>query len=118
MITKDARLYLMAGDDNLIEIVSQLVKRSQYRLTLHARSEMDADGVFTEELQAALCADNCEVIEDYPEDPRGHSHLILAWIVKGGPLHVCCAVHEDELVIITVYRPSEHRWSEDWRQRK
>jgi len=49
------------------------------------------------------------MLEDYPEDPRGHSHLILGF-AGGRPVHVVCAVHEQTLVVITIYRPSPERW--------
>lgn len=88
------------------------------RLTLHAREEMNADTISTSMLINALCADSSEIIEDYPEDRRGHSHLILAWDQEGRPIHVCSAVHEGALVIITVYRPHADLWQADWRTRK
>ena len=101
----------------MIEDIQQRAARGGYRLTLHARQEMDAEGLSTEALLRALMAPGGEVIEDYPDDPRGHSCLALIWLDAASPLHVCCAVHEDLLVIITVYRPSEARWTQDWRRR-
>jgi hypothetical protein len=58
-----------------------------------------------------------EVIEDYPEDPRGHSCLMLGFGDGGRALHVCCAPKEEYLAIITAYVPDEHEWSEDFRVR-
>jgi len=31
-----------------------------------------------------------EIIEDYPEDVRGHSCLMLGFSHKGRPIHVVC----------------------------
>lgn len=58
-----------------------------------------------------------EVIEDYPEDVRGHSCLILGLGDRGRPVHVVCAPKEDYLAMITAYLPDEHEWSEDFRAR-
>jgi len=102
----------------MIGVLRQLVRAGRYRLTLHARSEMDHKGVSTGELISALLAQACEIIEDYPDNSRGHSHLLVGWTPDGNPLHICCAVHEDCLVIITVYRPDETLWAEDWRTRR
>ncbi len=59
---------------------------------------MDEDNVSTAELVEAMLAPNAEIIEDYPDDQRGHSHLVLGPSATGKVLHICCAVHEDCLV--------------------
>ena len=58
------------------------------------------------------------VIEDYPEDVRGHSCLILGSGDGGRPIHVVCAPKSDYLAIITAYLPDLARWEADWRTRK
>ena len=58
-----------------------------------------------------------EVIEDYPEDVRGHSCLLLGRGVEGRPIHVVCSPKEDYLAIITAYLPDELEWSSDFRVR-
>jgi len=58
-----------------------------------------------------------EVIEDYPDDPRGHSCLMLGVGEEGCAIHVCYAPKEDYLAVITAYLPDEHEWSEDFRMR-
>jgi len=87
-------------------------------MTVHARHEMDADRIGTDDMLHAISLPSSEIIEDSPDDPRGHSMLVLAWTNALEPIHVCCAVHEETLIIITVYRPSEMRWHQDWRARK
>lgn len=79
---------------------------------------MDIDEVSTDEVVGAITALNSEIIEDYADDPRGHSHLLLVWLARGDPIHICCAVHGGELIIITVYRPDAMQWNADWRTRK
>lgn len=78
---------------------------------------MDADGITTAALTEALVGPTSEIIEDYPDDPRGHSHLVLCQVELENPLHVCCAMHENEVIIITVYVPNPEKWSDDWRTR-
>ena len=58
-----------------------------------------------------------EVIEDYPEDARGHSCLMLHSL-QGRPVHVVCSPKVDYLAIITVYVPDPASWSTDFRQRR
>jgi hypothetical protein len=102
----------------MIDALRQLAQAARIRITLHARSEMDADLVSTDDLVLGLAAPTSDIIEDYPDDPRGHSHLVLAWLPAGKPIHVCCAIHEETLVVITVYRPDAARWYPDWRTRR
>jgi hypothetical protein len=58
-----------------------------------------------------------EVIEDYPEDARGHSCLILGRGRGGRPIHVVCAPKSDYLAIITAYLPGAAEWEGNFRQR-
>lgn len=60
---------------------------------------------------------NGDVIEDYPEDVRGHSCLVLGTDEVGSPIHVVCAPKEEYLAIITAYRPNPEQWSSDFRLR-
>lgn len=54
-----------------------------------------------------------EVIENYPEDARGHSCLILGIDDEKRPIHVVCSPKNEYLAIITVYLPDEDIWSDD-----
>ena len=59
-----------------------------------------------------------EVIEDYPEDPRGHSCLLLGEGTDHRQLHVVCAPKGEYAAIITAYLPSRDQWEDDMRTRK
>ena len=54
------------------------------------------------------------IIEDYPEDARGHSCLLLGTGDGGRPIHVACSPKDDYLAIITTYLPDEYRWSDNF----
>lgn len=62
--------------------------------------------------------DQGEIIEDYPEDKRGHSCLMLGTDTEGKSIHVVCAPKKEFLVIITAYRPSETEWKSGFRKRR
>ncbi|WP_422880214.1 DUF4258 domain-containing protein [Methylomarinovum caldicuralii] len=57
------------------------------------------------------------MIEDYPEDARGHSCLMLGRGVDGRPIHVVCAPKDEYLAVITAYIPDGKQWSKDFRVR-
>ena len=84
----------------------------------HALDEMNAPGdlITPEEIRAAIF--ERDVIEDCPEDARGHSCLMLGYGLDGRPIHVVCSPKDAYLAIITVYLPDEQRWEADWKTRK
>lgn len=58
-----------------------------------------------------------EVVEEYSEDARGHSCLLLGFGNEERPIHVVCAPKEDYLAVITAYLPDECEWSDDFKTR-
>jgi Domain of unknown function (DUF4258) len=58
-----------------------------------------------------------EVIEDYPEDARGHSCLMLGFGRDHQAIHVVCAPKDEYLAIITAYLPDPTQWTADFRER-
>ena len=58
-----------------------------------------------------------EIVEDYPEDARGHSCLMLGFGEGGRAIHVICSPKDEYLAIITAYLPDRDEWSGDFRVR-
>ncbi len=59
-----------------------------------------------------------QLVEDYPEDPRGHSCLLLGFEEpSNAPIHVVCSPKDEYLAIITTYRPNSEQWSENFQRR-
>ncbi len=65
----------------------------------------------------AVIIERGEIIEDYPDDPRGPSSLLLGRESEKRPIHVVCAPKEHYLAIITAYLPEPAEWSDDFRRR-
>jgi hypothetical protein len=84
----------------------------------HAVNQMNSPEpmISTREVRAVVIRGT--VIQDYPEDARGHSCLMLGWGDKDRPLHVVCAPKPDYLAVITTYLPSPEQWELDWRTRR
>jgi uncharacterized protein DUF4258 len=59
-----------------------------------------------------------ELIEDYPNDPRGPSCLMLGFGERRRAVHVVCSPKDEYLAIITAYLPDPGQWSEDYRRRR
>jgi hypothetical protein len=61
----------------------------------------------------------CEVIEKYIDDKPYPSFLVLGYENedKLKPIHVVFAKNDEEIIIITAYRPDKKKWSNDYKQR-
>jgi hypothetical protein len=104
------------SDQFLLTVQEAAGKRVLY--LPHALDAMNApvDLITVEEVRTVVLEG--EIIENYPEDVRGHSCLMLGRGVLGRPIHVVCSPEEDYLAIITVYLPDERRWETDWKTRR
>jgi hypothetical protein len=58
------------------------------------------------------------LVEDYPDDPRGHSCLLLGYGEHNRPVHVVCAPKKKYLTIITAYLPVQEEWEDDCKTRR
>ena len=59
-----------------------------------------------------------DIIEDYPEDARGHSCLMLGFGEQERPIHVVCSPKDEYLAIVTAHVPSRARWDDGFRTRR
>lgn len=81
-----------------MNIVDEIKKRMKnVRHTLHALQREAEEGLTADDVCNSILG-GFELVEDYPDDPRGHSCLILTW-VRGAPVHIVCAPHEDILLV-------------------
>lgn len=71
--------------------------------------------ISTDEIKTAIF--HGEIIEEYPEDARGESCLVLN-TENGRAIHVVCSPKRDYLAIITAYEPASKQWSSDFKVRR
>jgi hypothetical protein len=84
----------------------------------HAVQQMSRPERMISPAEVYSVVDTGEVIEDYPEDVRRYSCLLLGHGTDNRPLHIVCAPKAAYLAIITAYLPSSDQWEADWRTRK
>ena|ERR1017187_9211318 len=84
----------------------------------HAIEQMTSPDRMISQQDVLLVIQNGEVIEDYPNDPRGHSCLLLGTGEGGRTIHVVCSPKQDHLTIITSYVPEKDLWHEGFRKRR
>lgn len=90
-----------------IAFINEKVQSGEYDLSVHAHNERQEEQITVEEIEKVLSKG--DIIEKYPNDPRGKSCLV-AGIGSKKPLHVVCGIRESRLLIVTVYRPKLPVW--------
>jgi len=94
-----------------IDVVRSAGATGVYELSLHADEERLDEGLTITEVEEALRS--AELLEDYPNDPRGHSCLVLGY-VRGRPVHVVCGLtKQGKVILITVYVPAMPKWKDE-----
>jgi hypothetical protein len=58
------------------------------------------------------------MIEDYPDDERGHSCLFSGKGTAGRVIHVVCSPRKEYLCIITAYLPDKENWEDGFKRRR
>jgi hypothetical protein len=105
--------------DNETDILSLVRQAAVKRLLFlpHAIRQMSRPDrlIATSEIRSVI--EHGEIIEDYPEDMRGHSCLMLGYGEDSRAIHVVCSPKDEYLAIITTYLPDEVEWSDDFKVR-
>lgn len=88
--------------------VRDKIRKGEYEISVHAEKERYAEDIMIHDIETAVC--NGEILEDYPDDQRGPSCLILGYS-ENRPIHLVCGYTPMEWVrIITVYLPKLPKW--------
>jgi hypothetical protein len=105
---------------NKSDILSKVHKSLKIRILYlqHAVRQMSRLDRMITTADVRHVVEHGEVIEDYPDDARGHSCLILGSGKYGRVIHVVCAPKDEYLAIITAYVPDTKEWVHGCRERK
>jgi len=87
-----------------IEWIHRAVKRAGYYYSRHGDQERQNDNLSIAEVEEALLTGR--ILEQYEDDCRGTSCLVVGFTEKGKPVHIVCGKAGDCLTVITVYIPS------------
>ena len=99
-----------------IEAVREKIAQWRYIISFTHTEKLRQRRIKAEDIEQAVKMGT--IIEDYPEDQRGASCLILG-LVGERPLHVVCGrLDAEEVLIITTYEPDSTEWEDDWTTRK
>ncbi|WP_373895576.1 DUF4258 domain-containing protein [Virgibacillus natechei] len=90
--------------------IKQNLVTGKWWFTEHAIQKCDQRNIDIEKLIMSVI--QAELVEDYPDDIRGHSCLILSF-VDDKAVHTVCGIHESGNVFITAYHPELPKWLDE-----
>jgi len=102
-----------------LQSVRQLVARQEVRVSEHGYDELAEDGILVHEVLRGV--PDAQLIEDYPEYPKGPCVLVLQRDRKGRSIHVVWGIPKNATspaVLVTAYRPDPGRWTDDFIRRR
>jgi hypothetical protein len=96
-----------------LEDIKRLLVEGSYEFSFHAQQQRLEENLDTKEIEDAI-VHNGEILEDYPDDPRGNSCLILGFTTTR-PVHAVVGLAKKGdnvrgLRVITVYVPQFPKW--------
>lgn len=91
-----------------IEEIKEKIRLNKYEISFHGEKERYAEDITLSDLETAIS--NGEILEDYPNYPRGPSCLVLGYS-QNRPIHIVCGYTPIKWIrIITVYIPKLPKW--------
>ena len=102
-----------------LERIKELVGFGEVKISDHGYDELAADDLFARDLVAGVL--DAELLEDYPEFPKGPCVLVLQRDTEGNPVHAVWGIPKGETtpaVLVTAYRPDPAKWTDDFRSRR
>ncbi len=108
----------MIQSDTFIK-VKNLIEKSDVLISSHGYDELAEDGILVKDILSSI--KNAIVLEDYPNFGKGPCCLVLQRDAHNAPIHTVWGISagtQRPAVLITAYRPSPDRWSEDFTRRK
>jgi len=95
---------------DLIQYIQERIRSNRYEISLHAEGERENDSLLVSDIEDSVLLSG-ELLEDYPDDPRGHSWLVLGFNRAGKPIHTVWGLLPTGWVrLITVYVPRPPKW--------
>ena len=99
-----------------IEALRRKIAQGKYAVAFTHTEKLRQRRIGARDIEHAVRSGS--IIEEYPNDPRGPSCLLLGWADQR-PLHVLLGrLEADEVLVITVYEPDQSEWKGGWQTRK
>lgn len=103
---------------DLFDTVCGLIRAKFVRISEHGYDELSDDGLTVKELLDGI--GQAQIVEEYPDFPKGKCILLLRKDKRGNPVHVLWGIpkgYDKPAVLVTAYRPDPNRWDQTFLHR-
>lgn len=103
---------------DFLNVVRQLIRTGSVRVSEHGYDELADDGITVKEVLDGI--ENAQIVEEYPDYPKGKCILLLQKDKRDNPVHVLWGIpkgYDKPAVLITAYRPDPKRWDPSFLRR-
>lgn len=94
-----------------VEDIKDRVRAGNFRFSLHAEMEAEADNLDIAQIVEAIL--NGEILERYPDTGRGESCLVVGFAGQT-PVHIVCSKRAGNVIVVTVYIPGPPKFIDPW----
>ena len=99
--------------------IKELIATGQVKISEHGYDELADDNIYIHELLNGI--DKAEIVEEYPDYPKGKCILLLSRDLNKQPLHSLWGIpkgYQAPAVLVTAYRPDPDRWDQTFKNRR
>ena len=99
--------------------IQGLVAKGEVRVSDHGYDELAADCILVGDVVIGL--KGAQVVEEYPDYPKGPCALLLEKDQQAGLIHVVWGIPRgatSPAVVVTAYRPNPDLWTDDFLRRR
>lgn len=103
---------------DFLNTIRHLIATGDIRISDHGYDELAEDGITVKELLGGI--DEAQIVEEYPDYPKGSCILLLQKDKHGNPVHVLWGIpkgYDKPVVLVTSYRPDPKRWDQTFLHR-
>jgi len=99
---------------NIVRHIQKKIRDNRYEISFHAERERENEHLLVADIEESVLLSG-ELLENYPDDPRGHSCLVLGFNRAGHAIHTVWGLLPTDWVrLITVYIPKPPKWIDPW----